>query len=678
MYLTDRNNRRYEKNIVQYLGSSKSENKTFICLSDGTLKIEAIATKDFLKKFQGVKFAAKTILLAEFRFLHKNVFFIQDAEIVYPSVPFIIGNPILYSELEDYNFFNDKASNVIPESVWNKSKIPLITLLDNGDDDDEDELLNRGNEESRMAIVNIDFENAHSIKNNIKRDSGNQIPKIPATQINFSNFNSMDKQKTPKAPKIARKNSQLSCSQIDDIMGTLGNFTLISLIDIKFRNWNCKGICIRKSNLRPFIKKNGKFGCFFTCEFQDDSGIIKATFFEEEAFKFNKIIKESRVYEFQKFKVQVASKWNKTNNLYELMATGRSEVNISVKDSSIPDYKLDFTKIEKINKKYINFLEAKNTEISRQSQKKILSLSVAGKVLEVTLNRSVNLKDGRKSIINDILMADSNKHAIKVSVWGTFPQFELIQPGLIILAKDFRVNEYQGSLSLSSFSNSRIILSPSSSQYAQIQELRELPLREAPTRNSNSFKRQSKLLSIAKGVQKTTTEIEGGESTAFFDVSCKVMGFGDSLLYESCPLCRKKVQLLDDHYVCVTCDSQTQISNTKFCFQVYLQDYTGRLRATILKEEVGCEVFGMDPNKLKLELMKYHQETGSYENSEFLEQFLGKTLSLTLMAYINSYQGKESIRYRVIRCKASNTPFEISFNNKDLLSSLKGMITQKP
>lgn len=136
---------------------------------------------------------------------------------------------------------------------------------------------------------------------------------------------------------------------------------------------------------------------------------------------------------------------------------------------------------------------------------------------------------------------------------------------------------------------------------------------------------------------RTIEEIE--EEDKNIKVSGKIAeAYGDRILYEMCPNCNKRVEYVDDAFICDFCGEEIQQPNYLMILPCVIEDDTGTVRTTFFRN-LAEELIGMTTDEANEVIMKTADE-GSL--AEKVEDLIGSDITVIADASFDEYN--EEIR----------------------------------
>ena len=127
------------------------------------------------------------------------------------------------------------------------------------------------------------------------------------------------------------------------------------------------------------------------------------------------------------------------------------------------------------------------------------------------------------------------------------------------------------------------------------------------------------------------------------DKNIKVSGkiaeaYGDRILYEMCPKCNKRVEYVDDTFICNVCGEETGQPDYLMIISCVIEDDTGTIRTTFFRK-LAEELIGMTTEEANEVIIKTADE-GSLASK--VEDLVGSTITVITDASFDEYN--EEIR----------------------------------
>lgn len=171
--------------------------------------------------------------------------------------------------------------------------------------------------------------------------------------------------------------------------------------------------------------------------------MIQATFFNQQAQKFNESLQEDKVYQFANGTIKLANKrYTSIKNDYCITFDQGCEIMEIKNDSKIKAQGFSFVDLNDIN------------DITQQQ-----SIDFIGIMMEVSPEVEISTKNGMRKK-KELVCADHTNNQIKVTVWGDIdPSLELVM-GNVIAVKNARVSDYGGKSINCSSDSSQFYINP--------------------------------------------------------------------------------------------------------------------------------------------------------------------------------------------------------------------------
>lgn len=383
-------------------------------------------------------------------------------------------------------------------------------------------------------------------------------------------------------------------------------FTPIAALNPFQNKWFIKGTVQKKSEMRDFKKKDGKF---FTFELVDKSGSIKIVAFNEAAHLFFESITEESVVELSKATVKMTNRqFNTCTSDYEIHLEKVSYCNIV--DEKPIEIKYEFTKMGEIPAK-----------IDKGK------CTIIGVVHETYPLSTVIAKQSQKELKKRDLILVDETGSVRLTLWGEQTDLDL-EDSPVILVSDARISEYNNQATLSTSFQSSIKIDPE--------------INEAFT---------------VKGwydENKTGIQIQRPQRQTEYAFLEEVQSFGtciatvlflreDNLFYNACAdNCNKKVTLTDEGYHCERCNQTKETCNVRYLTTLHVSDFTQQVWLQVF-DDFCTSFFGMPAEELK----KMGEEN-SQQLQTFLKSLLYKEYVIKLKKTEEIYNGEMKIRWRGI------------------------------
>ena len=216
--------------------------------------------------------------------------------------------------------------------------------------------------------------------------------------------------------------------------------------------------------------------------------------------------------------------------------------------------------------------------------------------MNLEINKQITCKDGRISTCNTLVIADDQTNSIEVRIWSFFKDFEKLKIGDILAIKGVVLHYLtNGAQILNNYKQSRVIKDPCFINEIDKMVFENLPLREIEigSCNGSNSSTKSKLVTLKEGIQAATEALDNAvKEVYYFNCAVSITKLGKVNYYDSCENCKKKLIETDIGFFCERCSCYRDMSIPKYLSRVVLSDHTTTLKSTIMREEVGKEIFG--------------------------------------------------------------------------------------
>lgn len=346
-------------------------------------------------------------------------------------------------------------------------------------------------------------------------------------------------------------------------------------------------------------------------DFCDQSGEIRATAFRDDVDKYYDMMKPDCIYMISKCSLKAANKqFNTLKNDYEMSFSSDTHVQLCEEDdnNSIPTVQYNFVPIG---------------SVADMEDKSVVD--ICGVVKEVgeifTIVSKTTNKEFKK---RDLIVVDQSESSVALTMWGDEAiNFDgHIQP--VIAVKGARLNEFNGSKSLSLGNGSVYKLNPDIPEGHQVRGWFD----NGGADNITNF--VSARVGGAGGPMST-------EWLSFFDVRAKNLGCGDkpdyfqikatiqlvrgqNSIYKACisPECNKKVIDEGETFRCEKCNITSPTYKARFLLSASISDWTSNRWITCFNDLVETMV-GRTASEVDAEIQAAGGQEG--ENEAFSKLF---------------------------------------------------------
>jgi len=337
-----------------------------------------------------------------------------------------------------------------------------------------------------------------------------------------------------------------------------------------------------------FQRDDGTSGMVRTAEIADDTGMVRISLWDNKA--------EHPMKEGDAIKIENAR-----------TRLGDYQVDLSVGKTS--------RLIEPTEEEIKDLPSLKDVESMIYQRKKIHELvegdrdvSLFGRVLSVAEPTQFTKSDGSTGIVRSMEIADDSG-VVRVSLWDDQANTSF-KEGEAVKIENPRVNLRNDNIELS-VGRTTIITKPDEEE-ASVPSLDEIEGKLYPSKNIG--------------------DIEEG------DQSIKVTGEvvdirGSKILFEMCPNCNKRVNWVDNAYICDICGEEIKKPNMLMIISLMLEDDTGTISITFFRKAAE-EVLGMTTSEAE-EIIATTGDEGSLE--EKVGDLVGRHVTVIADASFDEY-----------------------------------------
>ena len=352
--------------------------------------------------------------------------------------------------------------------------------------------------------------------------------------------------------------------------------------------WKIKARVIRKDDLRTWSNSQ-KEGHILNVVLQDASqSSIKATFWNDDAVKWNDLLVEGSVYTFCKGQVKSADKrWNKTGHKFEISFSKETEIVEQMEDGSIAKESFEFKKISEVDNLHKGDL-----------------VDVLGVVIGATDISTIVVKSsGKQKSKREVTLMDDSSASITVTLWenkvNIVDESRLqqvisghVELPIVLACKQLAVDEYNGRR-LSLGFEAKVIVDP---DLPEAGALRQWFVNEGITSNPTNLSAAGKTdlprMSILDVLQASALPDNAklmDDKGLWCSVTATVnnINMDRNWFWLACPTCRKKVVPLEDQvghggvHSCQTCNT-TVTPIRKYNLRLEIMDETGSMELQCL------------------------------------------------------------------------------------------------
>ena len=345
-----------------------------------------------------------------------------------------------------------------------------------------------------------------------------------------------------------------------------------------------------------FQRADGSVGLVRSVKIADDTGTVRASLWDEKA--------ELRLNRGNLVKIENA-KTRFRDDKVEL-SIGKTVRVIVMNDDGHSLPSLD--KLEDIMYKPVKIGDLENINSEKDE------VGVIGRVINLYDVNEFQRSNGTMGMVRSVELADDTG-SVRASFWDEKAEMGLNR-GDSIWIKNARPRFRNDSVELS-VGRATIVIKPKDEDMESIPSLEE----------------------IEESIYKTRKIEEIEEEDKNIKVSGKIVeAYGDRILYEMCPNCNKRVEYVDDAFICDFCGEEIQKPNYLMILPCVIEDDTGTVRTTFFRK-LAEELIGMTTDEANEVIMKTADE-GSL--AEKVEDLIGSTITVIADASFDEYN--EEIR----------------------------------
>ena len=342
-----------------------------------------------------------------------------------------------------------------------------------------------------------------------------------------------------------------------------------------------------------FQRDDGTSGLVRTVELADETGVVRISMWDSKA--------ETSLKEGDGLKIENAR-----------TRLGNYQVELSVGRTS--------RLMEPATQEMEGIPSLKELESIIYQSKKIAELEegdrdvrIIGRILSLDEPTQFTRSDGSKGIVRSLELADDTG-VVRASLWDDMATSQLNE-GEAIKIENPRVNIRNEHIEISAGKNT--VITKAAIEEPDIPSLDEI---------------QGKLYPI-----KNVEDIEEGDQN--FRVSGEIIDTrGNKILYEMCPNCNKRVNWVDDAYICDICGEEIEKPNQLMIISIMIEDSTGTIGITFFRKAAE-ELLGMTTTDAE-EVIEKTGDEGSLE--EKVTDLVGRQITVIADASYDEYN--EEIR----------------------------------
>ena len=378
------------------------------------------------------------------------------------------------------------------------------------------------------------------------------------------------------------------------------NTTPLGALNPYKSSWIVKARVTAKSEIKTWNNARGSGKLFSVDLLDNEGGEMRGTFFNDTVTKYYDMIHEQKVYTFQNGTLKQAGHYDSlnANTRYSISFSQYSVVTQVAEEDDIKKMSFSFTKIGDVSG-----IEANSS---------IDILAVVKACTDVSEIQSKN-RPGTILKKRELTVCDSSQAEIRLTLWGDKATNDehswSSQP--IIAVKGCRVGEYNNGKTLSTQSNSSLIVNP-----LDIKEAYDLHAWRKDQVNNGGFKTVSvsstgggaggdrgpeelaKREPLSK-LKKLAESLDLPEKGVYNSFTATVTRINDTKpYYEACPDCKRKVQqTVHGDWACERCEKSHENCDRRYILSMQLSDATGAGWFSTFNDE-GTDLIGMNANEL--------------------------------------------------------------------------------
>lgn len=219
-------------------------------------------------------------------------------------------------------------------------------------------------------------------------------------------------------------------------------YTPIKSLNSFLTDWRIKARVTKKYPKKQW-KNERTAGTLLNIELMDQyGGQITATFFHEQADKYDLELQTNKIYLFSNGTVKVANqKYTSIKNEYCINFDKNCHIELVEDDNSIKAVGFNFITISDVQ--------------DVEQNKSIDTIGVITQVLPVS---QINVKAGGQKDKRNVVITDESELTVTVTLWEGLAQKEDYQEGQVLALKTVRVSDYNGRTINAGESNSQVFI----------------------------------------------------------------------------------------------------------------------------------------------------------------------------------------------------------------------------
>lgn len=345
-----------------------------------------------------------------------------------------------------------------------------------------------------------------------------------------------------------------------------------------------------------FQRADGSVGMVRTVKIADDTGTVRASFWDDKA--------QLKLNRGNLVKIENAKTRFRDDNVE--LSVGKTVRVIVMNDDGQNLPSLD--KLEEEMYKPVKIGDLENIKSEKDE------VGVIGRIINLYDVNEFQRSNGTIGMVRTVELADDTG-SVRASFWDEKAEMGLNREDAIWI-KNARPRFRNDAVELS-VGRATIVIKPNDEDIKQIPSLEE----------------------IEESIYKTRQIEEIEEEDKNIKVSGKIAeAYGDRILYEMCPNCNKRVEYVDDAFICDFCGEEIKQPNYLMIIPCVIEDETGTIRTTFFRK-LAEELIGMTTNEANEVIMKTADE-GSL--AEKVEDLIGTSITVIADASFDEYN--EEIR----------------------------------
>lgn len=345
-----------------------------------------------------------------------------------------------------------------------------------------------------------------------------------------------------------------------------------------------------------FQRNDGTVGIVRSIKIADDTGTVRASLWDDKA--------EMKLNRGNLVKIENARTRFRDDNVELSIGKTVRVMVMNDADQSLPS--LD--QLEEEMYKPIKIEDLQNLKSEKEE------VGVKGRVLNLYDINEFQRSNGTMGMVRTVEIADGTG-AVRASFWDEKAEMGLNR-GDGIWIKNARPRFRNDAVELS-VGRATIVIKPKNEEMGSIPSIED----------------------IEESIYKT----KGIEDLEEEDKNIKVSGkiceaYGDRILYEMCPNCNKRVEYVDDAFICDFCGEEVKKPNYLMIIPCTVEDDTGTVRITFFRK-LAEELIGMTTDEAN-EVIATTADEGSL--AEKVEDLIGSEITVIADASFDDYN--EEIR----------------------------------